>query len=61
MGPDPDHEELFALRFRDEAPLAQAVYGESTLDDDQVVMVGEAAPQEPAPSVAVDRASLLED
>ena len=43
--------------------LAQAVYGESTLDDDTaaLALVSDPAPQEPAPTVAVDRASLLED
>ena len=41
--------------------LAQAVYGESTLDHAQVTLVSDVAPQEPAPTVAVDRASLLED
>jgi serine/threonine protein kinase len=41
--------------------LAQAVYGESTLDDDAAALVSEPAQQEPTPTIAVDRASLLED
>jgi eukaryotic-like serine/threonine-protein kinase len=40
--------------------LAQAVYGESTLDDDAVADA-EAAPAEGADTLAVDRAALLED
>jgi hypothetical protein len=41
--------------------LAQAVYGESALDDDGVVTLSDPAPQDPAPTVGVSRASQLED
>ena len=41
--------------------LAQAVYGESTLNDDIRAVATVTAPQEPAPTIAVDAASLLED
>jgi serine/threonine protein kinase len=41
--------------------LAQAVYGESTLNDDIRAVGSVSSPQEPAPTIAVDAASLLED
>ena len=41
--------------------LAQAVYGESTLNDDIRAMGTVSPPQEPAPTIVVDAASLLED
>ena len=41
--------------------LAQAVYGESTLNDDIRAVATVTAPQEPAPTITVDAASLLED
>jgi eukaryotic-like serine/threonine-protein kinase len=41
--------------------LALAVYGESTLNDDVRVIGTMSPPQEPAPTIVVDAASLLED
>ena len=41
--------------------LAHAVYGESTLNDDIRAIGSDSPPQEPAPTIAVDAASLLED
>jgi serine/threonine protein kinase len=41
--------------------LAQAVYGESSLDDDEIVADGAATPVEPTGTIAVDRAALFED
>ena len=40
--------------------LAQAVYGESTLDDDALVDP-DPTPVEPTGTLAVDRAALLDD
>ena len=41
--------------------LAHAVYGESTLNDDIRAVGTVSPPQEPAPTIVVDAASLLED
>jgi eukaryotic-like serine/threonine-protein kinase len=41
--------------------LAQAVYGESTLDDDNEAIADEETPQEPTATIAVDTATLLDD
>jgi serine/threonine-protein kinase len=41
--------------------LAQAVYGESTLNDDIGGVGAASPPSEPSPTIAVDAASLLED
>ena len=40
---------------------AQAVYGESALDEDSASGVDDPTPQEPAATVAVDAAVLLPD
>jgi serine/threonine-protein kinase len=41
--------------------LAQAVYGESTLEDETELATDDPTPQEPAATIAVDAALLLED
>ena len=54
----------WASRPRDRRPaigLAQAVYGESTLDDDSEVFADQATPQALTATIAVDTATLLKD
>jgi serine/threonine-protein kinase len=41
--------------------LAQAVYGESSLDDDVVAVMDDPTPVEPTATVAVDQAQLLRE